>query len=337
MKEAMFYRALEDGSVECGLCGHQCVIKPGRSGRCRVRENREGKLFSMVYGRVSAEQIDPVEKKPLFHFLPGTLTYSLATVGCNFTCLHCQNHSLSQVGEGSDRSPHVKRTPEEVANTALARGCRSISYTYVEPTVFFEFALDCSRQARAGSLKNIFVSNGFMSRPAAEKLAGVLDGINIDIKAFQNSFYKKVCGADGGLDRVLDNVRYFHSAGVWVEVTTLLIPGLNDSDEEISRIAEFIAGIDPEICWHVSAFRPSFKMLDRPSTRLERLLRARDIGKRTGLHHVYVGNIHTGDGEDTICPGCRSTLIRRIGFRVVENRLEGRSCPSCGASIAGVW
>lgn len=337
MKEAMFYRALEDGKVQCELCGHQCVIRPGRLGRCRVRENRDGTLFSMVYGRVSAEQIDPVEKKPLFHFLPGTLTYSLATVGCNFTCLHCQNHSLSQVGADSDRFPHVKRAPDEVVKTALARGCRSISYTYVEPTVFYEFAYDCCLQARASSVKNIFVSNGFMSRAAAEKLAGVLDGINIDIKAFQNSFYKDVCGADGGLERVIDNVSYFHSAGVWVEVTTLLIPGLNDSDEEITRIAEFIAGIDPHICWHVSAFRPSFKMLDRPSTGFERLMRARQIGQRAGVHHVYLGNIHTGDGEDTLCPECRQPLIRRIGFRVVENRLAEGYCPSCRTSIAGVW
>jgi pyruvate formate lyase activating enzyme len=337
MKEAMFYRAFEDGKVECGLCGHQCVIKPGRFGRCRVRENRDGKLFSMVYGRISAEQIDPVEKKPLFHFLPGTLTYSLATVGCNFTCLHCQNHSLSQVGAGGDRFSHVRRSPQEVVETALARECRSISYTYVEPTVFFEFALDCCLQARANSLKNIFVSNGFMSRAAAEKIAGVLDGINIDIKAFQNSFYKKVCGADGGLERVRDNVSYFHLTGVWVEVTTLLIPGLNDSDEEISRIAEFIAGIDPDICWHVSAFRPSFKMLDRPSTGFERLKRAREIGQGVGLRHVYVGNIHSGDGEDTMCPGCGQILIQRIGFRVIESRLKDGTCPFCGVSIAGVW
>ena len=336
MKEAMFFRSLADGNVECGLCGHQCIIKPGRLGRCRVRENRDGTLYSMVYGRVSAEQIDPVEKKPLFHFLPGTLTYSIATVGCNFTCLHCQNHSLSQVGAGSDRTS-ISREPEEVVKIALARGCKSISYTYVEPTVFFEFALDCCRQARKSGLKNIFVSNGFMSRAATDKLADVLDGINIDIKAFQNSFYKNICGADGGLARVLDNVSYFYSKGVWVEVTTLLIPGLNDSDEEVGRIAEFIAGIDPNICWHVSAFRPSFKMLGPPSTSFESLMRAREIGREAGLHHVYVGNIHTGDGEDTICPGCRRALIRRVGFRVVENRLASSACPFCGTSVAGVW
>ncbi len=334
MKEALFYHN-EGDTVVCGLCAHRCRIKNGRRGICEVRENRDGVLYSLSYGAVSAAHIDPVEKKPLFHFLPGSLTYSIATVGCNFRCLHCQNYSLSQAGSQIEQAPHLLKTPEEIVRTAVRGGCRSISYTYSEPTVFFEFANECAHLARARGLKNIFVSNGYMSNEAALMMAEVVDAINIDIKAFTNSFYAETCG--GSLQQVLDNVAFFRSAGVWVEATTLVIPGLNDSSEELSALAGFIVSVDPNIVWHVSAFRPTYKMTDRHPTSSEVLVKARETGLEAGLKHVYTGNVRGNGGEDTICPSCSETVIVRRGFSVVRNLVEDGRCPFCAGSIGGVW
>jgi pyruvate formate lyase activating enzyme len=335
MKRARLYQSAADSTVSCGLCAHHCTIKPGRRGICGVRENRGGELYSLVYGQVAAEHIDPVEKKPLFHFLPGSLTYSVATTGCNFKCLHCQNHTLSQISGSVGEVPHRYREPEAIADQAAAAGCRSISYTYSEPTVFFEFADDCCRAAERKGLRNIFVSNGYMSRPAAEVLAEVLGAINIDIKSFSDDVYRTICG--GRLQPVLDNVRFFRERGVWVEVTTLVIPGLNDTDEELHSIADFLVGCDPDIPWHVSGFHPTFKMLDRPSTSAQRLLTARDIGRAAGLNYVYVGNIRGSGGEATLCPACSRVLIERSGFLVVANHLTDGRCPQCRQPVAGVW
>lgn len=336
MKKARLYQSNADGTVTCNLCTHHCTIKPGRRGICGVRENRGGELYSLVYGQVAAEHIDPVEKKPLFHFLPGSLTYSVATAGCNFKCLHCQNHTLSQIsGPVGEVGPYRYREPAAIAEEAAVAGCRSISYTYSEPTVFFEFAYDCCRAASQKGLHNIFVSNGYMSRAAAEMLAEVLSAINIDIKSFRNDFYRSICG--GRLQPVLDNVRFFREQGVWVEVTTLIIPGLNDTDEELRSIADFLVSCDPDIPWHVSGFHPTFKMLDRPSTPPQRLLTARDIGHAAGLSYVYVGNIRNSDGETTRCPACSATLIERSGFLVIANHLTDGRCPHCQRPVAGVW
>ncbi|MBE0584449.1 MAG: AmmeMemoRadiSam system radical SAM enzyme [Desulfofustis sp.] len=335
MKTACFYQSAADGSVSCGLCAHQCTIKPGRRGICGVRENRGGELYSLVYGQVAAEHIDPVEKKPLFHFLPGSLTYSVATVGCNFRCLHCQNYTLSQLSGSVDDLPHRYREPAAIVDQAVATGCRSISYTYSEPTVFFEFAYDCCRAARQKGLHNIFVSNGYMSRPAAQLLAEVLGAINIDIKSFSDDFYRTICG--GRLQPVLDNVRFFREQGVWVEATTLIIPGLNDTDAELRSIAEFLVSCDPNIPWHVSGFHPTFKMLDRPSTSAQRLLTARDLGLAAGLNYVYVGNIRGSGGEATLCPACSRVLVERSGFLVNANHLIDGRCPQCQQPVAGIW
>ncbi len=334
MKEALFYKSKGD-TIVCGLCSHRCRIKNGRRGVCGVRENRGGILYTLSYGKISAEHIDPVEKKPLFHFLPGSLTYSIATVGCNFKCLHCQNYSLSQVGAQIDRIPHLEKKPEEIVQTALRGGCLSISYTYSEPTVFFEFAYECARLARSEGLKNIFVSNGYMTNEAAAMLAEVLDGINIDIKAFTNDFYAKTCG--GSLQQVLDNVAFFRSRGVWVEATTLVIPGLNDSEGELKELADFIVSVDPNLAWHVSAFRPTYKMTDRLPTSSTMLIKAREIGIAAGLNHVYIGNVHGGGGEDTSCPSCSQPVIIRRGFRVIRNLLKEGACPFCSAALSGVW
>jgi len=335
MKEALCYQAKKNKAVECNLCWHRCFIKPGRRGICGVRENQSGTLYSLVYGDVSAEHIDPVEKKPLFHFLPGSLTCSVATVGCNFKCLHCQNHTLSQTGVSAGRGASRYRSPEKIVAAAQLGGCRSISYTYSEPTIFFEFAYDCCLAAREKGLKNIFVSNGYMSREAAEMLVPCLDAINIDIKAFSEPFYRDICG--GSMHHVLDNVKFFREKGIWVEVTTLIIPGLNDSDQQIRSIAEFLTDLDPDICWHVSAFSPSYLMNDRPRTSAERLYSARVIGLEAGLNHVFTGNVRNQGGEDTICPVCNKTLIKRSGFQISANLLESGACPYCAKPLAGVW
>ncbi len=334
MKEALLYRS-EGDTVFCGLCAHRCRIKNGRRGICGVRENREGVLYTLSYGAISAEHCDPVEKKPLFHFLPGSLTYSIATVGCNFTCLHCQNYSLSQAGKLIEQIHYQTKTPDDIVQTAIHAGCRSISYTYSEPTIFFEFANDCAHVARAGGLKNIFVSNGYMSAEAAAMMVEVVDAVNIDIKAFSEKFYTDTCG--GSLQQVLDNVSFFRSAGVWVEATTLVIPGLNDAAEELTALARFIVSVDPNIAWHVSAFRPTYKMTDRLPTSSATLVKARQIGLDAGLNHVYIGNVYGSGGEDTSCPSCLETVIARRGFSVIRNLLKDGRCPFCSAAVGGIW
>lgn len=336
MKEALFYEQEKEQTVLCRLCNHHCHIKDGRRGLCGVRENRGGKLYSLVYGRLVSENIDPIEKKPLFHLLPGSTSYSISTVGCNFRCEHCQNYQISQY-------PHThgaeiigqQRTAEEVVNAAQRTGCRSISYTYVEPTVFYEFAYDCAVLAHRQGIKNVFVSNGYMSEEVTRHLAPVLDGINIDIKGFTDKFYRQVCKAR--LQPVLDTVKLMHGLGVWVEVTTLIIPGWNDSAGELRDIARFIKGIDAAVPWHVTAFYPAYKMLDRPPTPVASLREARDIGLAEGLRFVYEGNIPGEGGENTICPACKSVLIKRFGFSIRQNQLKEGSCQSCGEKIEGVW
>ncbi|MBL4902138.1 MAG: AmmeMemoRadiSam system radical SAM enzyme [Desulfocapsa sp.] len=336
MHEAMFFQSGKEGEVICRLCNHYCHIKMGKRGICGVRENQGGKLYSLVYGRLVAENTDPIEKKPLFQFLPGSRSYSISTVGCNFHCLHCQNYTISQYphqhnGEINGR----ERTPESVVEDAVQADCASISYTYVEPTVFYEFAYSCAKLAHDRQLKNVFVSNGYMAPDVTRHLSSVLDGINIDIKAFTDDFYKKVCKAR--LQPVLDNVRLMHELGVWVEVTTLLIPGLNDSPDELLDIAKFVKEIDPGIPWHVTAFYPTYKMIDRDSTPITTLRRARDIGLEEGLHFVYEGNIQGEGGENTYCPSCKTELIRRFGCNILKNRVVNGCCCDCGEKIAGVW
>jgi len=326
----------DDGTLECVICAHGCRLREGKRGLCGVRERRGERIDSLVYGRVVAEHIDPIEKKPLHHVLPGSLSYSIATHGCNFRCLHCQNAAISQVARDMDvEHSGLLRTPEDIVASALAGACQSISYTYVEPTVFFEFARDCCQVATAGGLKNIMVSNGYMTDRVLVELAPALTAINIDLKAFSDDFYKKICGAR--LQPVLDTISRCRDLGIWVEVTTLVIPGLNDSDGELTRIAAFLAGIDQAIPWHVSGYHPSYRMTAPPPTPEATLQRARKIGLDQGLNYVYAGNRPGTGGEDTACPGCGLTLIARQGFRITANRLNVGHCPDCGQVIAGVW
>jgi len=335
IKEARLYKALEAGRVECALCAHRCQINPGKFGVCGVRENRDGKLMSHVYGEVIAAHVDPIEKKPFFHFLPGTTSFSIATVGCNFRCPFCQNWELSQASK-KDKSGGrgYALSPEDVVRNALDQGCRSISYTYTEPTIFFEYAYDTAVLAKKSGLANNFVTNGFMTAEALETIQPYLDAANVDLKAFRNETYKKVCRAR--LEPVLDSIRLMRKLGIWVEITTLVVPGMNDGEEELRDIARFIAGVDPDIPWHISRFHPDYKYTDAKPTPIETMRKAFTIGRKEGLRYVYIGNV-MDEGDFTLCPKCLRPLIQRRGFWVEDNRVQDGRCPYCKAPIAGVF
>jgi pyruvate formate lyase activating enzyme len=335
MKEALLYAKSEDSEVKCHLCAHNCLIKSGKRGICAVRENRDGTLFSLVYGKVISMNIDPIEKKPLFHFLPGTRSLSIATVGCNFRCKHCQNYEISQYPrERKFPIPGTNMTPEEIINAAVEKNCESISYTYTEPTIFFEFAYDCARLAQERGIKNVFVSNGYTSKEATRMIAPHLDANNIDFKGSEK-FYKELCGAK--MNPVKETIRLMKEMGVWVEVTTLIIPDYNDSEKDLSDIAEFIKSVDPAIPWHVSQFYPTYKLLDKPRTPVETLSRAMELGYKSGLKHIYVGNVPGEDNEDTYCHSCKELLIKRRGYMILENKIKKGTCPKCSIAIAGTW
>ncbi|MBI5056552.1 MAG: AmmeMemoRadiSam system radical SAM enzyme [Nitrospirae bacterium] len=335
MKEAMVYEKLKGTDARCHLCAHNCLISNGQRGICAVRENRDGVLYSLVYGKVVASNIDPIEKKPLFHFLPGSSSFSIATAGCNFRCMHCQNYEISQFPkERKFTIPGNDMTPEDIVNAALQYKCESISYTYTEPTIFFEFAYDCAKLAHEKGIKNIFVSNGYTGAGAAKLIAPYLDANNIDLKG-GDTFYKKICGAR--LEPVKNTIRLMKELGVWVEVTTLIIPDHNDSDNDLNDIVDFIASVDPSIPWHVSRFYPTYLLTDKPPTPVETLKRAMNIGYQKGLKYIYAGNVPGDEGENTLCPACKTVLIERYGFRVLKNRIQDNACPQCKQPVAGVW
>ena len=334
MKEAMLYERLSDDQVRCHLCAHRCTIADGKKGICQVRENRGGTLYTLAYGRTIAQHVDPVEKKPLFHFYLGTSAYSIATPGCNFRCRWCQNWDVSQMPREQHLIAGELASPERIVAEAQSVGCRSIAYTYTEPTVFFEYAYETARLAHDAGLANIYVTNGYMTEEMLETLHPCLDAANVDLKAFRDETYRKYVGAR--LQPVLDSLRVMKRLGIWLEVTTLVIPGINDDDGELKDAAEFVADeLGVETPWHVSRFFPAYKMTDVPSTPVETLNRAREIGLEVGLRYVYVGNV---PGEaSTICHECGKTLVRRSGYRILENHIQpdGR-CPICGTPVAGV-
>jgi len=334
MKEAMFYEEIGDRKVRCHLCMHRCKISNGKRGICGVRENKDGRLYSLVYGKVISSNIDPIEKKPLFHFLPSSRSFSIATVGCNFRCLHCQNFDISQYPKGADDIIGEDVTPEQIVDAAERSGCKSISYTYTEPTIFFEFAYDCARLAHERGIRNVFVSNGYISPEATEKIAPFLDANNIDLKGDEN-FYKKVCGAS--LQPVKDTIMLMKSLGIWVEVTTLIIPSYNDSRKVLEDIIDFIISVDPAVPWHVTQFYPTYKMLDLPRSPLDTLRGARELGLKKGLRYVYEGNVPGAGNENTYCPNCGELVIERHGFRVGQNRIKDGRCFNCQTEIDGIW
>lgn len=335
VKEAMLYCSQEDKKVVCALCSHRCQIAPGKRGICAVRENRDGRLNTHVYGEVIAAHVDPIEKKPLYHFLPGTMSFSIATAGCNFRCPYCQNWQISQAKQRGDQGLSGQPfPPEEVVKATEKHRCQSISYTYTEPTIFFEYAYDTAQLAKEKGLANVFVTNGFMTSEALEAIHPSLDACNVDLKSFREEFYEKMCRAH--LEPVLASIRLMRELDIWVEITTLVIPDLNDSEEELSEIARFIAGVDPAIPWHISRFHPDYHYTDSYVTPLETLGKARAIGKREGLAYVYIGNV-LGEGEDTLCSQCGKILIRRQGYMIVEKRIVDSRCPFCQSPVSGIF
>lgn len=289
MQEALLYQKLQNDRISCSLCEHKCKINSGQFGICGMRQNINGILYTHAYGQVIAEHVDPIEKKPLYHFLPGSKTYSIAAPGCNFRCGFCQNWQISQISKRDGFTSGLALTPEQIVQNALKYNCPSISYTYTEPTIFFEYALDSAKLAQKKGLKNIFVTNGFMSAEALQLIAPYLDAANIDLKSFSEDFYKKICHAK--LQPVLATIKQMAALKIWVEITTLLIPGENDSPQELKKIAQFIYEVSPEIPWHISAFHPDYQFTDHHLTPLKSLENARNIGLQAGLKSVYLGNV----------------------------------------------
>ncbi len=334
--EAFLYEKLEDQKVRCNLCCHRCLIMDGKRGICHVRENRSGRLDTLVFGKIVARSVDPIEKKPIFHLAPGSLSYSIAACGCNFKCRFCQNADIAQMP--SDQKGMIVGQaclPEDIIDDAIINGCKSIAYTYTEPTVFFEFAYETAKLAKKKGIKNIFVTNGYMTPEALEMISPYLDAANVDLKAFSNDFYQNYCQAK--LEPVKATLKQMKALGILVEVTTLLIPGLNDDPDELKQLAAFIAeDLGVETPWHISRFHPTYKMTDRSITPVNAILQARKTGLEAGLRYVYSGNIHGESGEDTVCYHCGNILIKRHGYHILDNRITDGYCPFCRTPIDGI-
>ena len=320
--------------VECQLCHHYCKIREGRKGLCQVRQNVDGELYSLNYGKLIAANIDPIEKKPLYHFLPGSRSYSIGATGCNFRCAWCQNWDISQLSDRNNPNRLPFNAPEQVVNAAVQSGCNSISYTYTEPTIFYEFARDVSVLAREAGLKNVWVSNGYMTGLMLDEYLPFMDAINVDIKAFDDNVYRKYAGAH--LQPILDNCVQLKKAGVWLEVTTLLIPGVNDDEGQVNGLADFIANdLGKDTPWHVSRYYPQAQFNEISATEPQSIIVAVKTGKEAGLQFVYSGNL--GRKEDTYCPSCGELLISRSALWMTGNNLKEGACSNCGTKIAGIW
>jgi len=335
MHEAMLYNKEED-KLRCRLCRHNCLIAEGKPGICNVRLNKDQKLYSIFYGRPVAMSVDPIEKKPLYHYYPGSTAFSIATPGCNFQCPFCQNWDISQYGRAdTGREPLREVLPAAIVAQAKANRCKSISYTYSEPTIFFEYAYDCARLAHAEGIGNNFVTNGYMTREAIDTIKPYLNAVNVDLKAFRKDTYRKMMKAQ--LDGVCDSIKYMKEAGIWVEVTTLIVPKMNDDPAEIEDIAKFLVEVGRDIPWHISRFYPHYKYDHEEPTSLSVLQKAYEIGKKAGLRYVYMGNVPADPTEHTYCYQCNTRLITRHGYFIEENSITEKStCPKCSAEIDGI-
>lgn len=330
MREAMFYKKLAGKTAKCGLCHRGCTIPDNGWGFCGTRQNQDGTLYAMNYGRTCSYAVDPIEKKPFFHFWPGTTSFSISTVGCNFRCLHCQNYEISQARPG--QLPEEDLPPQRIVELAQENGCRGISYTYTEPTVFFEYAYDTGLLAKKAGLYNTFVTNGYMTTEAIKKAREFLDGARIDLKGDERH-YLEVCGGVV-LEKVLKSIRETFRTGMHVEIITLVIPGDNDNRDFVVSMAQFLKKLSPEIPWHFTRFYPTYKMLDVPSTPPKTLDKMHDWAVEEGMKYVYAGNVPGHKYENTYCPECGEMLLRRHGFEVIEVRLtEKKKCPKCGHAI----
>lgn len=334
-KEALYYKKIDDKTVQCQLCPRGCVLSEGMRSFCRVREPKNGKLYSLVYGLPCAVHIDPIEKKPLFHFLPGTPIYSIATAGCNFRCKFCQNWSISQ--SPPEETYNYQLSAEEIVSQALKQRCPSVAYTYTEPSIFYEYMLDTAKLAKSYGLKNMYHSNGSLNQQPAEEISLYLDGANIDLKAFTQEFYSEACA--GYLDTVLNTLKTLKQNRVWVEITNLVVPTLNDDLKEIEQMAIWIKdNLGEEVPVHFSRFWPQYKLKTLPPTPVATLERARQMSLDIGLKFVYIGNVPGHPAESTYCPGCKQAVIRRGGYSILENNLdEGGNCKFCNFHIPGVW
>jgi pyruvate formate lyase activating enzyme len=339
IRQALLAEPFDDpfvpGSVRCLACSHRCALRPGRVGICGVRQNRGGWLYTLVYGEIVAAKAEPVEKKPFFHFMPGTYAYSIGSRGCNFHCSYCQNWQMSQAHRERLVPESRNVTPDEVVMEAVAAGVRSVAYTYVEPTIFIEFALDSMVRARSAGLHNVFVTNGYETPEAIELVAPYLDAANIDLKAASDSFYRKTCGATW--EPVRDSVVEMRKRGIWIELTTLIIPGMNDDRQELTALAEWIAtAVGPETPWHLTRFQPAYRLAELAPTPSATLVRAAEVAHEVGLRHVYIGNAPEVDTATTFCVRCGERLISRAAYSVTEWRLVEGRCPRCKHALAGV-
>jgi len=333
MKEASYYKKLKNENVQCLLCPKNCVIKKDSYGFCNSRKNIDGKLYSIVYSNPDAVHIDPIEKKPLYHFLPGSKALSIGTIGCNLECKHCQNWTMSRAKPEEIAIQNI--SPEEIVEIAIKNNCKIISYTYNEPTVFFEYMLNCAKIAKKKGIKNMIVSNGFINEEPLKELCKYIDGANIDLKAFNNKFYKDICSA--WIEPVLESLKILKQRKVWLEVTNLIIPILNDDLKEIKKMCIWIKeNLGADVPLHFTAFYPSYKLLDLPGTSPEILKKARKIALNIGIKHSYVGNVFAAEENNTYCPKCGRLLIERSGFGIIKNNIKNNKCP-CGEKIAGIF
>jgi pyruvate formate lyase activating enzyme len=337
--QASYQEALDGGRVRCTVCPHNCTIHEGKAGICRTRLNKKGVLYSLAYGKPCSVSVDPVEKKPLFHFFPGSSIFSIATAGCNFRCLNCQNWTISQSSPSG--TSHYSLTPEDIAEAALRQGTDSIAFTYTEPAVFYEYMLEIAKASKEKGMRCVLVSNGYINERPLENLCRFLDGANIDIKCFDDEIYKKLAG--GTLQPVLDTLQALKKSGVWLEITNLVIPGWTDDPAIIARMCEWLVSKGfATTPLHFSRFYPNYKLQQIPSTPPASLIKAEEIARKAGMKYIYIGNLHLQGKENTFCPKCGKVLVERDGFYVRSNKIKSASsgkgiCGYCGEEIAGVW